>query len=111
MSDPVKRSRRGFLRLIAAGSAAAAATPAAALARTVTPRKRPAKPAPGAPGAKPAGPRDDAGLPPAVAEEIRRQKAAVEQSLRAVRDVPLPPGNGPAFVFAPLGPRKNAGTP
>ena len=111
MSDSVKRSRRSFLRWIAAGSAAAATTPAAALARAVTPKKRPARPAPGAPGARPAVPRDDSGVPPAVAEEIRRQKAAVEQSLRAVRDYPLPPGSAPAFVFTPLGSRKDAGAP
>jgi hypothetical protein len=107
----MKRSRRRFLRLIAAGSAAAAATPAATLARAVTPKKRPAKPAPGAPGAEPPGPRDAAGVPPALAEEIRKQKAALEQSLQAVRDYPLPPGSEPAFVFAPLRSRKNAGTP
>jgi hypothetical protein len=28
-----------------------------------------------------------------------------------VRDYPLPPGSEPAFVFAPLRSRKNAGTP
>ena len=109
MSDPMKRSRRGFLRLIAAGSAAAA-IPAAALAHAVAPKK-PAKPTPGAPGVKPAGPREGAGVPPAVAEEIRKQKAALEQSLQALRDYPLPSGSEPAFVFAPLRPRKNAGTP
>jgi hypothetical protein len=104
----MKRSRRRFLGLIATGSAAAAATPVAALARAVTPKGKPAKPAP---DARPADPRDGADVPPAVADEIRKQKAAVEQSLQAVRDYPLPPGSEPAFVFAPLGPRKNAGTP
>jgi hypothetical protein len=111
MSDLMKRSRRRFLGLIAAGSVAAAATPAAALARAVRPKERPAKPVPGAPGAKPAGLRGDEGASPAMAEEIRRQKVAVEQSLQALRDCPLPPGSEPAFVFAPLRPRKNAGTP
>jgi hypothetical protein len=109
MSDLMKRSRRRFLRLMAAGSAAAAATPAAALAHAVTPKRKPAKPAPGAAGARPAGPRDDAGVPPAVAEEIRRQKAVAEQSHRVVRDHPLPPGSEPSFGFVPLGPRKKAG--
>ena len=111
MGDLAKRSRRRFLRLIAAGSAAAAATPAAALARAVTPKQRPAKPAPGTPGARPAGPRDGAGVPPAVAGEIRTLKALVEQALQAVRDTPLPPGSEPAFAFAPLRARKQAGTP
>jgi hypothetical protein len=111
MSDLVERSRRRFLGLVAAGSAAAAAAPAAALARAVTPKKKPAKPAPGAAGAKPAGPRAGLGAPPAVAEEIRRQKIALEQSLHALRDYPLPPGSEPAFRFAPFRPRKDAGTP
>ena len=110
MSDLMKRSRRRFLRLIAAGSATAV-IPAAALAHAVAPKKKPAKPTPGAPGVKPAGPREGAGVPPAVAEEIRKQKAALEQSLQALRDYPLPPGNEPAFLFAPLRPRKNAGAP
>jgi hypothetical protein len=106
MSDLVKRSRRRFLGLIAAGSAAAATIPAAALAHAVTLKQKPAKPAP---GAKPAGPRDGAGAPPAVAEEIRKQKAVVAQSLQALRDYPLPPGSEPAFLFAPLRPRRKAG--
>jgi hypothetical protein len=108
MSDHMKRSRRRFLGLIAAGTAAAAAIPAAALAHAVTPKQKPAKPAT---GAKPAGPRDGAAAPPAAAEEIRKQKAALAQSLQALRDYPLPSGSGPAFLFAPLRPRRNAGTP
>jgi hypothetical protein len=107
----VKRSRRRFLGLIATGSAAAAATPVAALARVVEPKKKPARPAPGAPAARPAGPRDGTDLPSAVVEEIRRQKAGVEQSLEALRGVPLPPGSEPSFVFAPLGRRKKTGAP
>jgi hypothetical protein len=111
MSDLTKRSRRRFLGLIAAGSAAAATTPVATLAHAVTPKKKPAKPAPGAPGAKPPGPHEDTGVPPAVAGEIRKQKALVEQSLKALRDYPLPSGSEPAFVFVPLRPRKKAGAP
>jgi hypothetical protein len=111
MSDLSKRSRRRFIGLIAAGSAAAATTPVATLAHAVTPKKKPAKPAPGAPGTKPAGPHDLAGVPPAVAEEIRKQKAAVEQSLKVIRDHPLPPGSEPAFVFAPIRSRKPTGAP
>jgi hypothetical protein len=107
MGGLMTRSRRGFIRLIAAGSAAAAATPAAVLARVGTPKRKAAGPVPGAAGAKPAGPE----VSQAVAGEIRRQQAQVEQALRAVRDCPLPPGSEPAFRFAPLRPRKQAGTP
>jgi hypothetical protein len=106
MGGLLKRSRRRFLRLIAAGSAAAAATPAAALARVVTPKRKGPGPVPGAAGAKLAGPQ----VPQAVAGEIRRQQALVEQALQVVRDHPLPPGSEPAFRFAPLRPRKQAGT-
>lgn len=102
----MKRSRRRFLRWLAAGSAAVAAAPVAAAARAAAPASRrakaPALPAPrGAakPGAGPA-------VPPAMAEEIRKQKLNVEQALKAVRDYRLPPGSDPAFVFAPLKARK-----
>jgi len=98
----VKPSRRRFLRLLAAGSAATAATPAAALTRAATAKRKDARPA-----GRPAAP----GAPPALAEELRKQKALVEQSLKAVREHPLPPGSEPAFVFAPLRPRKRAGAP
>ncbi len=100
----MKSSRRSFLRLLAAGSAATAATPAAALARAA----RKPKPAPASrPAAPPAGP----ALPPAVAGEIRRQQAMLEQTLQAVRRHPLPPGSEPAFVFAPLRSRRKADAP
>jgi hypothetical protein len=103
MGDLVKRSRRRFLGLLAAGSAAAAAaTPAAALVRVAAPRRT---------GAPPAGQPGGPGVSPALAEEIRKQKAMVEQALKAVRDYPLPPGSEPAFGFRPLGPRKKADLP
>ena len=111
MSALLKRSRRRFLGLLAAGWATTAAGPAAALARAVTPKKKPATPAPGAGRAKPAVPPPGADVPPAVAEEIRKQKALVEQSLKVVRDHPLPPGSEPAFRFVALGQRRKAGTP
>jgi len=93
----MKRSRRTFLRLLAVGSAAAA-TSATPLARAVTPKRRPTaarepKPAPAPPAAT---------VPAVFAEEIRKQKELVEQALKAVREVRLPPGSDPAFVFAPL---------
>jgi len=104
----VRPSRRRFLRLLAAGSAAAAATPAATLARAAAPRKPPAaaaaKPAP-----PPAGAVSDRST--VLAEGIRRQKAAVEDSLRTLRAWPLPPGSEPGFVFAPLKPRRRPGSP
>ncbi len=98
----MRRSRRGFLRLLAAGSAAALTASASGVARAAAPPKRRAKgatgraaPGGGKPGRAPAP-------PTAVAEEIRKQKASVAQALKAVRDYPLPTGSDPAFVFAAL---------
>jgi hypothetical protein len=102
----MKRSRRRFLTLLAAGSAAAVTTPVADLASAAAPRKRATPPKTASEGRE-----ADAGRPPAVADEIRKQKAVVEQSLKAVRDYPLPPGSEPAFVFAPLKPRKPTDAP
>jgi hypothetical protein len=90
----MKRSRRTFLRLLAVGSAAAA-TSATPLARAVTPKRRPT-------AAREPKPAPAATVPAAFAEEIRKQKELVEQALKAVREVRLPPGSDPAFVFAPL---------
>ena len=107
----MRRSRRRFLRLLAAGSAAVAAAPVAAVTRAAASTTRRGKGAAGPetrtgaksetakPGARPA-------FPPAAAEEIRKQKANVEQALTAVRNYRLPPGSDPAFVFSPLKARK-----
>jgi hypothetical protein len=95
----MKRSRRRFLRLLAAGSVAAVAAPAAAVAQAAPPKKAPK----GTPGAKsPAGGAAKPVIPAALAEEIKKQKALVEQTLKAVRAFPLPPGSEPAFTFVPL---------
>jgi hypothetical protein len=100
----MRGSRRRFLRLLAAGSAVAAATPAV-LARAAAP-KRPVRrdtvTAPRAPATE---------LPPAVAEELRRQRASLAESLKKVRDFPLPPGSEPAGRFVPLGPRRKDARP
>src|SRR5512143_4053553 len=89
-------SRRRFLRLVAAGSAAAVAGPVAAAVRKAPPAKKPApaKPAAAAPATT-------------LAEELRKQKASLEQSLKALRDYPLPAGGGePGFTFVPLKARR-----
>lgn len=83
---PRPSSRRRFLKLIAAGSAAAA-TAAVPTARAAT-RKRahaPAQP-----------------MPAKIAKEIDNQKAYVSKTLDVIRLYPLPPGTEPAFVFQPL---------
>jgi len=86
--EPDRQSRRRFIKLIAAGSAAmvAGTGPAARSRAAVKRASRAATP----------------GLTPAVRAEIRNQKQYVAQALKAVREHSLPPGSDPAFVFEPL---------
>jgi hypothetical protein len=86
----MKRSRRKFLQLLAAGSAAAATQPAVALAaraRVPRPVRAPERPA---------------GPPPALRAEIERQQHDLDKTLKTLRDYPLEPGSDPAFVLTPL---------
>jgi ABC-type sugar transport system substrate-binding protein len=90
----MRKSRRRFLRLAAAGAAALAAAPAAAAAAPAKRVKRPAaKPAPPAP-------------PSAVVAEIEKQKGYVAQSLKALRGYALDDAIEPAGVFVPLRPAR-----
>jgi hypothetical protein len=94
----MKRSRRRFLRLLAAGTAVAATGPTASLARAAVPARRARGAAP-RPAPHPA--------PPApLAEEIRKQKANVDQALKAVREYELPLGSDPAFTFEAMPARR-----
>jgi len=83
--DAVK-SRRRFLKLVALTSAAALvpATPRRTRAATA-----PKKSAPAA-----------AARPAALENEIKKQKNATAQALKAIRDFELPPGSEMAFVFS-----------
>jgi hypothetical protein len=88
-------TRRRFLKLIAAGSAAAAIAPASTLAQTKKAVVRPK------PAARPRVEPSDA-----VAEEIRKQKGYVAETLRAIRGHTLPLGSASAAVFRPLKARR-----
>jgi len=79
------------MTLLAAGTAGVAAAPARALA---APRKPPRVPA--------------SKRSVAIEKGIAEQKTFLAQQLRVIRDYPLPPGSNPAFVFAPLAPRRRA---
>ncbi len=96
----MKPSRRRFLRLMAAGSAAAVAGPVATAAGATRPVRKTATPAPATTTGKASPP------PVAVADEIHRQKTALEKSLKTLRDYPLPAGSEPAFTFVPLKARR-----
>ncbi|HET7226182.1 MAG TPA: hypothetical protein VFK69_10760 [Candidatus Eisenbacteria bacterium] len=94
----MKRSRRKFLQLMAAGAAAAVATPARGIARTV--RRAATRPA-----AKHPAPARPAGRSEALAAEIEKQKGYVSAALKTIRTYELPNGAEQAFVFRPLAPR------
>ena len=90
------KSRREFLRLVAAGSAAAITGSAPRVARAAARAAR-------APAAKsPATP----ARPAAVRTEIDRQKKLTADALRTIRKHELPAGSPLAFTFRPLRPMK-----
>ena len=85
-------SRRRFVTMVAAGSAALLAAPAGAAERTrnkrtSTPSPKPAPPAPPAPSK--------------FEKELARQRASTLATLKLVRDYPLPPGGDLPVVFRP----------
>ena len=88
-------SRRRFLKLLAAGSVAAATT-AIPEARATTRKRAPARPL---------SPKET--LPSKIAKEIDNQKACVGRTLDTIRRYPLPPGTEPAFVFQPFDSPRN----
>ncbi len=88
-----RASRRRFLKLMAAGSAAVLAKP---LEAATTPEKKPAAKSPA--------------LPPEISAEIKSQKDYLARTLSVIRDFELPAGSEPACVFLPLvSPRRTPG--
>jgi hypothetical protein len=100
----MKRSRRQFLELLAAGSAAAIVAPAAALAQTATPSRR--RRAPSAPATQHA----PAVGPAALQAEVAKQKRDLTAALKTLRDYKLPDGSPAAFVFKPLRAARRSGS-
>ena len=93
------KSRREFLKLVAAGSAAAltanARGAAAAAKRAATKATvRPVEAKPQAPSA--------AEIPMAIRAEIEKQKKFTADALKVIREYPLPAGSPMAFSFAPM---------
>lgn len=93
-------TRRRFLKLVAAGAAAAVTAPAQGLARTVR-RRTTTRPQP----VKPAAP-DHAAPSERIAAEIEKQKGYVAAALKTLRAYELPNGSEQAFVFRPVPARK-----
>lgn len=81
-------TRRRFITLLAAGSAAALTTPARGLAAAA--RRATGRPTPG----------------PKMLAEVEKQKKSVADALKVIRAYPLPPGSDMAFAFRPLRPKR-----
>jgi hypothetical protein len=86
-----RSSRRAFLKLVAAGSAAAMAAPALGLAADS--RATPAKEG---------GTKKKTKRPADIERGIEEQKGYLKQSLEAIRGHELPTNSEQAFTFAPI---------
>ena len=101
------KSRREFLRMVAAGSAAvvaASAGRAAAAAKSAA-----AKSAGGAQTAKSGAAQPGGSRSAAVQAEIDKQKKSTAKALKAIRAYELPAGSPMAFAFRPLRPTHKGG--
>ena len=94
-------SRRRFVTLLAAGSAALAAAPALPAARARTKPGSTARHQPPAAAAKPAT-AASASTPSALQKEFDRQHAGTLTTLKTLRAIALPPGGDLPLVFRPL---------
>jgi hypothetical protein len=96
--SPRALTRRGFVTMVAAGSAALLARPG--LAGEAVPAKHKGASAPAAKAPPPAPP------PSASQKEFDRQRASTLATLKTLREVPLPPGGDLPLVFHPQRARK-----
>jgi flagellar motility protein MotE (MotC chaperone) len=101
-------SRRRFVKLLAAGSAAALAAPAIAFGADATTAKPPAT-KPAAASAAPSTTAPSSNAPASLRAEVEKQKKALADQLKVIRDYHLPPGSNMAFVFQPM--RRKGRTP
>ena len=102
----ISKSRRRFIRAVAAGSAVTLVAPLRAIARSAasatgatTPKKA------AAPKRAPAKPAADA-KHTALPKEVEKLKGYTNDALKAVRAYPLPTGSEMAFTFRPVRPRR-----
>ena len=97
-ASPRTLSRRGFVTMVAAGSAALLARPGLA-AEVAAPRRRRAS--------APAGKPQPAAAPPSAAQkEFDRQRSGTLTTLKTLREHVLPPGGDLPVVFRPQRARK-----
>ena len=102
------KSRREFLKLVAAGSAAALTTRARTAAASAKRAARHAMAGPAPADTTPPKPAV-AAIAPAIREEIEKQKKSTAGTLKTLRDYDLPAGSPMAFSFAALKPRRAEG--
>lgn len=103
-----KLSRRRFVTMVAAGSAAVIASPLAAAESAAPARRTPiAKPPmrPKVPSA-PIAPVPNAGLDEVSQKELERQKQSTLDTLATIRKHAMPAGTELGFVFRPLRPSR-----
>jgi hypothetical protein len=98
--DPLRRSRRRFLRTLAAGSAAVAVAAALPVVPAVAAPEAEGPLAATTPAKKPA-PRA-AAPPAALKKEIQKQKEYLAKALETLRAHVLPAGSEPGFAFRPM---------
>ena len=99
-----RKTRRDFMRLVAAGAGAMLAAPAAAAVKTPV-RKAPADTT----GRMRRARTETAGGHPMLPAELEKQKKFTADSLKTIRNYSLPPGSMPAYVFRPLAPKSRRG--
>jgi len=95
------RSRRAFLRLMAAGGAAMLAAPAGAAVKTPV-KKAAAADTTRMRRTRGGEPVPTNGVHPMLPAELEKQKKSTADSLKTLRNYALPPGSAPAYVFRPL---------
>ena len=99
---PAPRTRRAFMKMVAAGSTALLVAGPARRSRAATATKKAA--------AAPPPPDTTAvsrsGIHPALKEEIEKQKKYTLDSVKKIRDYQLPAGSPQGFAFAPMPARR-----
>ena len=103
-ADARPRSRREFMRLMAAGAGAMIAAPAAAAVKTAV-KKAP----PDTTGRMRRARTETAGTHPMLPAELEKQKKFTADSLKTLRNYSLPPGAAPAYLFRPLAQKSRRG--
>ena len=105
-AEALPRSRRDFMRLMAAGAGAMLAAGAPAAGAAVKPVK---KPAADTTARMRRARTETAGGHPMLPAELEKQKKFTADSLKTLRNYSLPPGASPAYVFRPLASKSRRG--